>query len=73
MAHAVKNNQPFSKQLDKSAIRKMAQRPQGFRVNAGDISQRRVMDMVLELVREKVLFQDNRMGDIVVYRMEEGA
>jgi len=73
MAHAMKANQPFTKSIDKSAIRKMAQRPQGFRVNAVDISQRGLVDMALQLVQERVIYQADRMGDIVVYRMEEGA
>ncbi len=64
----MQTNTPKSKRLDKSAIRKMAQRENGFRVNIRDIKQRPLLDMALELVQTQDISQSNRMGDIVVYR-----
>lgn len=75
MAFAQHTSQPITqpKRLDKSAIRKMAQRSGGFRVNAADIKQRPLINMALELVQQGEIYQDNRMGDIVVYRAVEHA
>lgn len=75
MAFAQHVSEPVTapKRLDKSAIRKMAQRSGGFRVNAADIKQRPLINMALELVQQGVIYQDNRMGDIVVYRAVDAA
>lgn len=72
-SHHVSQKFSQSKKLDKSAIRKMAQRRNGFRVNAADISQRPLLDMALELVRAGEIYQSNKMGDVVVYHSEVAA
>ncbi len=64
----MQTNTPKSKRLDKSAIRKMAQRDGGFRVNVHDIKQRPLLNMALELVRSQDIYQSDRMGSVAVYR-----
>ncbi len=56
-----------TKPLTKSAIAKIAQRPNGFRVNVHDLKQKTLLDMALELVRDNVISQTTRLGSVAVY------
>lgn len=74
MANATHSSAPFTqkKPLDESAICKIAQREAGFRINIADIKQAPLKKMALNLVQKGKIYQANRMGDIVVYRAEDG-